>query len=89
MNERGHETPGAYYRRKHPGTKKFANASSLSSWTVTNVRSILKQEMYYGATVGHKREKVAVNSKVTRSVPKSGSGEGSVSGGTKDIPNRI
>lgn len=71
MNERGHETPGAYYRRKHPGTKKFANASSLSSWTVTNVRSILKQEMYYGATVGHKREKVAVNSKVTRSVPKS------------------
>lgn len=70
LNEKGHETPGAYYRRKHPGSKKFANASSLSSWTVTNVRAILKQEMYYGATVGHKREKVAVNSKVTKAVPK-------------------
>lgn len=70
LNEKGYETPGAYYRRKHPGTKKFANASSLSSWTVANVRAILKQEMYYGATVGHKREKVAINSKVTRAVPK-------------------
>ena len=70
LNEKGYETPGAYYRRKNPGTKKFANASSLSSWTVTNVRAILKQEMYYGATVGHKREKIAVNSKVTRAVPK-------------------
>lgn len=27
LNERGVETPGQYYRRKHPGTKKFINSS--------------------------------------------------------------
>lgn len=70
LNDKGYETPGAYYRRKHPGSRKFSNTSLLSTWTVINVRAILRQEMYYGATVGHKREKVAVNSKVTRQVPK-------------------
>ena len=27
LNERGVETPGQYYKRKHPGTKKFTNSS--------------------------------------------------------------
>lgn len=30
LNERGVETPGQYYRRKHPGTKKFINSSDSS-----------------------------------------------------------
>ena len=34
------------------------------------VRNILTQEMYYGAVVGHKREKVVPCGKTTRAVPK-------------------
>ena len=33
LNERGVETPGQYYRRKHPGTKKFVNSSDKACWT--------------------------------------------------------
>ena len=70
LNERGVETPGQYYRRKHPGTKKFANASDKACWTHANLRTILKQEMYYGAIVGHKRQGIGVGCKHTASVPK-------------------
>lgn len=35
------------------------------------VLKILRQEMYYGAVVGHKREYVMPCSKVSRAVPKS------------------
>ena len=50
LNERGVETPGQYYRRRHPGTKKFINSSDKACWTHANLRTILKQEMYYGTT---------------------------------------
>lgn len=70
LNEEGHETPGAYYRRNHPGTKKFANVSALKCWSIENVRAILKQEMYYGAVVGHRREALDVGGKHTVKVPK-------------------
>lgn len=45
LNERSVETPGQYYRRKHPGTKKFVNFSDKACWTHANLRTILKQEM--------------------------------------------
>ena len=67
MNECGVETPGQYYKRKHPGTKKFTNASDKACWTHTNLRTILKQEMYYGAIVGHKRQGIGVGCKHTGS----------------------
>ncbi|MEE0742835.1 MAG: recombinase family protein [Blautia faecis] len=70
LNERGVETPGQYYRRKHPGTKKFINSSDKACWTHANLRTILKQEMYYGAIVGHKRQGIGVGCKHTVSVPK-------------------
>lgn len=70
LNERGVETPGQYYRRKHPGTKKFASASDKACWTHTNLRTILKQEMYYGAIAGHKRQGIGVGCKHTAAVPK-------------------
>ena len=70
LNERGVETPGQYYRRKHPGTKKFVNSSDKACWTHANLRTILKQEMYYGAIVGHKRQGIGVGCKHTASVPK-------------------
>ena len=70
LNERGVETPGQYYRCKHPGTKKFINSSDKACWTHANLRTILKQEMYYGAIVGHKRQGIGVGCKHTVSVPK-------------------
>ena len=70
LNDKDYETPAAYYRRKHPGTKKYENSSALSCWTMDNVRNILQQEMFYGAVVQHKRERIGVGSKHTRAVPK-------------------
>lgn len=70
LNERDVETPGQYYRRKHPGTKKFADSSDKACWTHTNLRNILKQEMYYGAIVGHKRQALNVGCRHTSKVPK-------------------
>ncbi|HIS25687.1 MAG TPA: recombinase family protein [Candidatus Pullilachnospira intestinigallinarum] len=70
LNGKGYETPAAYYRRKHPGTKKYEKSSALSCWTMDNVRNILQQEMYYGAVVQHKRECIGVGSKHTRAVAK-------------------
>lgn len=60
LNERGVETPSAYYRRKHPDSGKYAGTSDKGCWNHNNLRSILKQEMYYGAVVGHKRQSVCV-----------------------------
>ena len=70
LNERGVETPGQYYRRRHPGTKKFINSSDKACWTHANLRTTLKQEMYYGAIAGHKRQGISVGCKYTVSVPK-------------------
>lgn len=56
---------------KHPDQKKFKNQSSELAWNLTMVLKILRQEMYYGAVVGHKREYVMPCSKVSRAVPKS------------------
>ena len=70
LNSAGYEPPGAYYRRKHPESKKFANASRLNCWTGDNVRKILEQEMYYGAVAQHKRESIGIGGKHTRAVPK-------------------
>jgi DNA invertase Pin-like site-specific DNA recombinase len=70
LNERGVETPAAYYRRKHPKSTKFADTSEKSCWNHNNLRLVLKQEMYYGAIVGHKRQGLGVGSHHTTAVPK-------------------
>lgn len=69
LNERGVETPSVYYRRKHPKSTKFAGTSDKVCWNFNNLRSILKQEMYYGAVVGHKRQVMCVGGKHTATVP--------------------
>lgn len=69
LNDKGYETPAAYYRRKNPGTKKFANTSKLSCWNIYSVNKILQNKVYYGAVVGHKREAIAPCSSHTVSVP--------------------
>lgn len=71
LNEEHILTPGQYYCKKHPDHKKFKNQSSELGWNLTMILKILRQEMYYGAVVGHKREYVMPCSKVSRAVPKS------------------
>ena len=70
LNAEGIETPGQYYCRKHPEHRKYKNQSDQLAWTATKVRNMLTQEMYYGAVVGHKREKLVACGKATRAVPK-------------------
>ena len=59
-----------YGLKKDPEKKKFENTSELACWNHNSVRRILKQEMYYGAVVGHKREGIGVGWKHSVAVPK-------------------
>ena len=69
LNQEGVETPAQYYRRKHPDQKKYKRQSEQAAWTANAVRNIIKQEMYYGAVAGHRREKVVACSRATKAVP--------------------
>ena len=60
LNEKGIETPARYFQRKNPKKNKFRNTSAVDCWNDNSIRRILKQEMYYGAVVQHKREGVGV-----------------------------
>lgn len=70
LNERGVETLGQYNKRKNPTSRKDKDISDEVCWNHNNLRSILKQEMYYGAVVGHKRQAVGIGGKHTTVVPK-------------------
>ena len=70
LNGKGYETPSQYFRRKHPDKKNFRNTSDQAGWNHNSVRNILKQEMYYGAVVGHKREGIGVGWNHSVAVPK-------------------
>ena len=70
LNGKGYETPSQYFRRKHPDKKNFRNTSDQADWNHNSVRNILKQEMYYGAVVGHKREGIGVGWNHSVAVPK-------------------
>ncbi|MCI6397651.1 recombinase family protein [Lawsonibacter sp.] len=70
LNEDKILTPGQYYLQHHPQSKKFKNSSSQLYWTSYNVLNVLRQEMYYGAVVGHKRTALTVGGKHTAAVPK-------------------
>lgn len=48
--------PGAYYRFYNTNKRVYAKTTRHDSWTTNNVRYILKNEVYYGADVSHKRE---------------------------------
>ena len=70
LNAEGTITPGAYFQKTHPQTRKFRNTTEQMSWGSTMVLKILKQEMYYGAVVGHKRKGTEVGWKHSVAVPK-------------------
>ena len=48
LNRKGYATPGTYFRRKHPTTKKFHNTSDLDCWSYNSVRRVLQQKRYCG-----------------------------------------
>lgn len=70
LNEEEVVTPGAYFQKTHPDTRKFRNTTEQMSWNSTMVLKILQQEMYYGAVVGHKRKGTEVGWKHSIAVPK-------------------
>ena len=70
LNEKGYETPARYFQRKNPDKRKFTNTSKMDCWNDNSIRRILKQEMYYGAVVQHKREGVGVGWNHSVGIPK-------------------
>lgn len=70
LNQKSIETPARYFQRKNPEKKKYKNTSSMDCWNDNSVRRILKQEMYYGVVIQHKREGVGVGWKHSVAVPK-------------------
>ena len=48
----------------------YKNTSRMDCWNDNSVRRLLKQEMYYGAVVQHKREGIGVGWKHSVAVPK-------------------
>ena len=70
LNEKGIETPARFFQRKNPKKNNFRNTSAVDCWNGNSLRRILKQEMYYGAVVGHKREGVGAGWNHSVAVPK-------------------
>lgn len=70
LNEKGIETPARYFQRKNPKNNNYRNTSAVDCWNDNSVRRLLKQEMYYGAVVQHKREGIGVGWKQSVGVPK-------------------
>lgn len=70
LNEKGYETPARYFQRKHPDKNIYKNTSKMDCWNDNSVRRLLKQEMYYGAVVQHKREGIGIGWKHSVAVPR-------------------
>ena len=70
LNEKGYETPARYFQRKNPDKNIYKNTSRMDCWNDNSVRRLLKQEMYYGTVVQHKREGIGVGWKHSVAVPK-------------------
>ena len=59
LNTEGVLTPGAYYRKYNPGTKKFKDTSAAVKWNPGSIGAILKHFTYTGAAVGGMTSQVA------------------------------
>ena len=70
LNADGDITPSDYFKKKNPQAKKFKLKTERKEWSSIMVLNIIRQEMYYGAIVQHKRQRITVGSKHTAIVPK-------------------
>lgn len=63
LNDEHIETPGAYFMRTNPKSKKFRkNTSSENCWSSFNVREILKRKEYTGVLVSNRKIWKGLNS---------------------------
>lgn len=53
LNNDGIETPGRYFRRTNPNSKKHSHLSEQSCWDVSNINRILRKKLYTGAMVSN------------------------------------
>ena len=59
LNREGVPTPGEYFRKTHPKSRKYTASSAKISWTHGAVCAILRRYSYTGAFVGGMREQIA------------------------------
>lgn len=65
LNDEDIPTPGQYFQSKYGGTKKFSYMSKKISWDVAMVLRVLKNQVYTGALVSHRRKSSGVGSRKT------------------------
>ncbi|MCD8048565.1 MAG: recombinase family protein [Clostridia bacterium] len=65
LNNDGIETPAKHYKRTHPDSTKFANASSHSCWGTPSIRRILQTKIYTGAMVSNTKKWKSIYNKHT------------------------
>ena len=65
LNDEDIPTPGQYFQSKNGNTKKFNYMSEKISWDVAMVLRVLKNQVYTGTLVSHKRKSCGVGSRKT------------------------
>lgn len=65
LNDEEIPTPGQYFQSKYGDTKKFNYMSKKISWDVAMVLRVLKNQVYTGALVSHRRKSCGVGSRKT------------------------
>jgi len=70
LNKDGIPTPLQHYRKKHPKSTKYKNASDLLAWKSVTVRQILERYTYTGASVQNKRYVVNPCQRKTKNKPR-------------------
>ena len=65
LNDEDIPTPGQYFQSKYGDTKKFNYMSKKISWDVAMVLRVLKNQVYTGALVSHRRKSCGVGSRKT------------------------
>lgn len=69
MNSRGYITPSKYYYNKHLERGRTYGHMVQSNWTVDMVSNILKNEIYTGTLITHKKQTVGIRGR-SRKLPK-------------------
>lgn len=63
LNDEKIPTKGQYFKENNPNNKKFGSMLNDVAWNVGRVQTILKNRLYIGDLVCHRRKKVSYNSK--------------------------
>ena len=69
LNDDDIPTPGQYFRVKHPDKKKFNQMSEKVSWTALMVYKIIRNYVYTGAVVSHRRKSAGLGNRKSIAQP--------------------